>query len=339
MNVDKIKVNGDPRVKYASTKVNGRTWCYLDAQPTSTPARGTIFLVHGWPDLSIAWRYQIPMLLDLKFRCIALDCTGYGRTGPSDNLSDYGFKAHADAIAGIAADIGAHQIILGGHDWGGAVVYRAAQWYPKLVSHVFSVCTPFMIAHEQYIDLESIVKGGLTNFGYQFQLGSEDHKVENVVNNEVMMRKFFKVVFGGRLSSGKPGLTPEHGLDLEALKSDEVSMTPLLSEEEFEFYVSEFLRNGLEGPCNWYRTRRLNFEQEKPLQNKDHVSQPTLFIQALQDNILTPELSKGMDERIPNLTRGEVPSSHWALWQTAAQTNNIINEWFQNVVLASKPTL
>jgi pimeloyl-ACP methyl ester carboxylesterase len=36
--------------------------------------------IHGFPDLSIGWRYQIPHILKLGFRVIAPDCIGYGRS-------------------------------------------------------------------------------------------------------------------------------------------------------------------------------------------------------------------------------------------------------------------
>ena len=35
---------------------------------------------HGFPDLAVGWRYQIPILLQLEFRVIAVDCLGYGET-------------------------------------------------------------------------------------------------------------------------------------------------------------------------------------------------------------------------------------------------------------------
>ena len=41
---------------------------------------GTVFLIHGFQDLSFGWRYQIPMLLDQGFRVAAIDCIGYGGT-------------------------------------------------------------------------------------------------------------------------------------------------------------------------------------------------------------------------------------------------------------------
>ena len=52
---------------------------YLDAAAQGEQ-KGTIFLIHGFPDLSLGWRYQIPMLTELGFRCIAIDCMGYGNT-------------------------------------------------------------------------------------------------------------------------------------------------------------------------------------------------------------------------------------------------------------------
>lgn len=36
--------------------------------------------VHGWPDLSLGWRYQIPLLVNLGFRVVVPDMMGYGGT-------------------------------------------------------------------------------------------------------------------------------------------------------------------------------------------------------------------------------------------------------------------
>lgn len=87
-----------------------------------------------------------------------------------------------------------------------------------------------------------------------------------------------------------------------------------------------------------YRTRKVNWEDDKAMsaEARKGLKQPTLFIQALNDNILIPEMSKGMEAKIPNLTRGEVKSGHWALWQTPHETNDIIKGWFESVVFGGK---
>lgn len=36
--------------------------------------------IHGFPDLAVAWRYQIPMLRAKGLRVVAPDCLGYGQT-------------------------------------------------------------------------------------------------------------------------------------------------------------------------------------------------------------------------------------------------------------------
>jgi soluble epoxide hydrolase/lipid-phosphate phosphatase len=130
---------------------------------------------------------------------------GYGETGAPEDLQLYGFKAHSDAIAGIAKAIGVHSIILGGHDWGGAVVYRVAQWEPKLVSHVFSIATPYFNVSESFVPAEMVVKF-LPNFGYQLQFGSEDSKVEKATEDEEVRRKFLTAMYGGKLSSGRKAM-------------------------------------------------------------------------------------------------------------------------------------
>ena len=101
------------------------------------------------------------------------------------------------------------------------------------------------------------------------------------------------------------------------------------------------MKNEFSGPCNWYRTRKVNFEDEKsmPAEQRKGVSQPTLFVQAMQDNILTSDLVKGMDKSIPNLTSGQVNASHWALWHTPKETNELIKNWFDGVVFGGKSKL
>ncbi|KAK3063974.1 hypothetical protein LTR53_018684, partial [Teratosphaeriaceae sp. CCFEE 6253] len=172
---------------------------------------------------------------------------GYGETGTSTNLQDFTYKTHADAIAGIAKAIGVSRIIIAGHDWGGMVVYRAAQWYPDLITHVCSVATPYMAVYDKFTTTEDLVKGPLPKFGYQLQCGSEDHKVEKVVQGETRMRRFLTGMYGGRARSGRIAMVPETGVDLEMMadEGDEIAPSPLLNQDEMDYYVAQFTKNGI----------------------------------------------------------------------------------------------
>jgi hypothetical protein len=124
-------------------------------------------LDHSRP-LPVSPRYQIPLFASLGLRSIAVDCMGYGDTGVSDDLRDYSYKTHADVVAAIARAIGARSVVMGGHDWGGATVYRVAQWYPDLVSHVFSVCTPYPTVVKPFISTRQLSEtvGGVRSVGW-----------------------------------------------------------------------------------------------------------------------------------------------------------------------------
>lgn len=107
------------------------------------------------------------------------------------------------------------------------------------------------------------------------------------------------------------------------------TLLTLFCSQELAFYTDSFHHNNLAGPMNWYRTRRVNYEDELKLPDaqKNHIAQPVLFIQALKDDVLIPAMSAGMERVIPKLTRAEVPTGHWALWQAPARVNEIVGEW------------
>ena len=102
---------------------------------------------------------------------------------------------------------------------------------------------------------------------------------------------------------------------------------------------------------NWYRNREVNFKDELQyvppslpfppilvslhrinslnrhrLTNKT-INVPVLFIQGTRDEALPPSMSKGMEGLIPNLTRREVKTGHWALWEAPEKVNEFVGEW------------
>ena len=114
------------------------------------------------------------------------------------------------------------------------MIFRVAQWHPDLVTHIFSVCTPYFKVHDQYVSVEAMTKTGVPQFGYQLQFGSPDYKIEKVVTDETKMRKLLKGFYGGRAQSGKMFMTPEQGIDLILVEDDDFGMTPLLDEDVYE---------------------------------------------------------------------------------------------------------
>ncbi|KAF7545636.1 hypothetical protein G7Z17_g9023 [Cylindrodendrum hubeiense] len=319
--------------KIETAQIRGKNYKYIVGKPEGEPV-DTMVLVHGFPDLGFGWRCQVPYFMSLGFQVVVPDMIGYGGTDAPEALEEYRYKSVATDIKELAQKfVGEGQIILGGHDWGGAVAWRIAMWYPELVKAVFSVCTPYMSPSSTFVPLEAIIAAGhLPNFTYQLQFAGPD--VESKLQGKEKVRQFLNALYGGRGPNGEVGFKALDGVQFDNLPL--LGPAPLLSEEELNYYTQEYLRNGapeMRGPLNWYRLRKLNFDDELELAGKDHkFAMPALFITATDDVALPPSMSKGMDKHFDNLTRGEVKATHWALTQASEGVNAQVAKW-ANVVL------
>ncbi len=308
---------------------------YLLAPPSNTTAAraGTIVLLHGFPDLSYGWRYQIPYLNSLGYQVIAPDMLGYGRSSAPYNLDRFSLKSMSDDLATLIRRVVGknEQVILGGHDWGGAMVYRAALWHPELYRGIFSVCTPYFPPVTKYVDLKDQIEAGITpTFGYQLQL--RNPAIDARLQGAEKIRQVLLALYGGRTPEGKMGFDSLTGLIFENLPS--LGSSPLVSADDLEYYVREYLKNTMRGPLSWYRTAKINFDDELPLATAGDVSfpMPGLYIGAAMDTALPPKMSEGMEAYFDNgLTRGLVNSSHWALWHGAQGVNTIVGQWLASL--------
>lgn len=355
MPVDKLKPN-DPRVESLTALIRGKTYHYLHAKPWGVP-RATILLVHGWPDLAFGWRHQVPFLLSLGLRVVVPDMLGYGGSDAPQDLAPYSLRSVCDDLAELVRHVQSqsqsqsqssspqegdenNKIILGGHDWGGMVVWRFALWHPALLRGVFSVCTPYVPPSPTYHDLAATV-ARLPNFRYQLQLAGPDVERE-VGRDPAKLRGFLAGMYGARgPNGGEVVFSVDRGVHFENL--GKVGASPLLGEDELAFYVRQYARTGVRGPLNWYRTRRINYEEELALlggeggdgkgQQAPKVVPPALMIVATKDAALPPSMAEGMGASFESLRMAEVEGSHWALWEpTAEQTNGHIGKFVEELL-------
>lgn len=330
MVVDKLKPN-DQRVQSLTANVRGKTYKYILAKPEGTP-RATALLIHGWPDLGFGWRYQVPYLTSLGLQVIVPDMLGYGGTDAPQDLSLYSLKSVSDDMAELLAQVigRGERIVLGGHDWGGALVWRFALWHPELLHGVFSVCTPFLPPSPTYLDLPRVV-GLLPNFRYQVQLAGPDVERE-VASDPAKIRGLLTGLYGARGPAGEDVFTTDFGVHFEHL--DKMGECPLLDAAEVDFYVDQYARNGMRGPLNWYRTRRHNYDEELALlkDGRTRVTAPCLVVVAEDDPALPPRMSEGMEAHCDSLTRATVGGTHWALWDSTEGVNAAIGKFVEEVL-------
>jgi pimeloyl-ACP methyl ester carboxylesterase len=222
----------DPRVTHEYAILNGHRYHYFLGVPKDGKYKTTVFLIHGWPDLAIGWRYQIPYLIDMGCRVVAPDMMGYGETGapvtPPNSLYLYGNKRASDDLAELAKQLGSSKITIGGHDWGGLIAWRFAAYHPDLVEHLFVVCTAYTTPHKDYISTEDLVNGPMPQFGYQLHLASGE--IEKQLTTKEHMNAFIRGVYGkARTPKKEVVFSPTKGLIIDKLP--ELGPTYILSEK------------------------------------------------------------------------------------------------------------
>ena len=104
-------------------------------------------------------------------------------------------------------------------------MYRVCLYHPEIVSHLITICTPYIPPAKEYVPLETIVKEWLPNFAYQLQLRGPD--VEAKITSREQIKQFLNAAYGGRGPNGEAGFRVTEGVIFQNLPI--LGPTPLLS--------------------------------------------------------------------------------------------------------------
>lgn len=108
----------------------GPLWLhYVDEGPRSGPV---VVLLHGNPTWSFMWR-DVIRALSPTVRCVAPDHIGMGLSDRPQDFS-YRLEDHAANVRALVEHIGADDVILIAHDWGGMIGMSAAVEVPERFS-------------------------------------------------------------------------------------------------------------------------------------------------------------------------------------------------------------
>ena len=101
-----------------------------------------VVLLHGFPQDSTAWSAVEPLLHAAGLRTLAPDQRGYSPGARPQGRAAYALhEISADVVALLDA-AGVQRAHLVGHDWGGAVVWDAAERYPDRFGSAVPISTP-----------------------------------------------------------------------------------------------------------------------------------------------------------------------------------------------------
>jgi pimeloyl-ACP methyl ester carboxylesterase len=114
--------------------VNGVSLHVVD-EGTGTP----VLLLHGFPDSSYLWRHQIAALVDAGFRVIAPDLRGFGQSDKPPAVHEYALPVIIGDVTAIMDRVGIPRAHVVGHDWGAAVAWMVAAFFPDRVDRLVAL--------------------------------------------------------------------------------------------------------------------------------------------------------------------------------------------------------
>uniref|UniRef100_K3W993 AB hydrolase-1 domain-containing protein n=1 Tax=Globisporangium ultimum (strain ATCC 200006 / CBS 805.95 / DAOM BR144) TaxID=431595 RepID=K3W993_GLOUD len=312
---------------------------FVDVGPRdATP----VVLLHGWPDFSFAWRYQVGEL-SKKYRVIAPDMRGFGRSSVPREIGAYGSKNITSDLSKLLDFLNLPRAVFVGHDWGGNIVYRMCLYHPDRVLAVAGICTPYFPPSDTYVSLDALV-ATVPSFAYMKFLADDTEASSKHL--EIAPRQLFTAVY-------RP---PQPAQDAE--KNDDVAPKPtfldvlrgighsshpvythrseLLSQEELDFYVSEYTKSGFKGAVNFYATRELDFETERDLPRI--IPHQALYVGAGRDPVLKPELAAHMPQVVPRIEFALVEEGgHWLLWSNKQEVTDVLLKWLDKLDTTASP--
>uniref|UniRef100_A0A673TVP7 Bifunctional epoxide hydrolase 2 n=1 Tax=Suricata suricatta TaxID=37032 RepID=A0A673TVP7_SURSU len=267
---------------------------------------------------------KIPALAQAGFRVLALDMKGYGESSAPPEIEEYSLEVLCKEMVTFLDKLGITQAVFIGHDWGGLLVWTMALFYPERVRAVASLNTPFVPADPRVPPMERIKANPVFDYQLYFQEpGVAEAELEQ--NLSRTFKSFFRASDEAFLSVSR---VCERG-GLFVTTPQEPSLSHIVTEEDIQFYVQQFKKSGFRGPLNWYRNMEVNWLWGcTGLGRKILV--PALMVTAEKDAVLTPKMSKHMEDWIPNLKRGHIEDcGHWTQMEKPTELNQILIEWLE----------
>jgi pimeloyl-ACP methyl ester carboxylesterase len=301
-----------------------------------------LIFVHGWPELSLSWRHQLPAFAALGFRCVAPDMRGYGRSNTYTRHEDFAQELIVGDMLELLASLGREKAVWIGHDWGGPVVWNMASHHPDKVVGVASLCVPYLAAGftlETVVPLvdRAIYPAETHPAGqWDYQFFYEESFDKAVKGFEANIRNVVKALFrkGDPSRVGQPAPTSRvraAGGWFGGGACPDVPRDPdVITEQDWEAYTAALTRNGFFGPDSWYMNHKANGDYARRSVNGGKLAMPVLFLHGAYDTTcetMTSRLAEPMRADCADLAEVVVKSGHWMAQEQPVAVNAALAQW------------
>tara|TARA_B100000686_G_C16686127_1_gene914912 strand:+ start:412 stop:1326 length:915 start_codon:yes stop_codon:yes gene_type:complete len=258
--------------------------------------------LHGFPENSFSWRYQLPMLAKKGFKAWAPNLRGYGNSSKPVGIHSYSLENLMADVAALIDVSRCKNIVLIGHDWGAVIAWFFTMRKIRKLDRLI-ICN---VPHPAKMDLRrnwsQLRKSWYIFF---FQLPRIPEMILGAKNAKLVGQMI-------KRSSSSPSMFPSEVID----KFTESASQPGSLEAMINYYRGLIRGGGMR------RQAQLGF----PL-----IDIPTLMIWGEEDVALSKKTTLGTDEFVTDLTLRYLPRvSHWCQQEQPDIVNLMISNFIDN---------
>lgn len=312
-----------------------------------------IVFVHGWPELSLSWRHQLPCFASLGFRAVAPDLRGYGRSSVYPEHASYALAHVVQDMLELLDALERDKAVWVGHDWGSPVVWSLASHHPDRCHAVANLCVPYLAQGFTPATLVPLVDRRVYPEA-EFPVGQWDYQLFYLESFDKARRTFeanprntVKALFrkgnpkGKDLPSRTASVRKAGGWFGGAAEAPAVPLdADVLTEDDLNTYATSLQRNGFFGPDSYYMNPDRNADYARRAQNGGRIDLPVLFLHGEYDytcETVSSRLAEPMRHDCPNLSEVVIASGHWMAQEKPIEVNAAIARWLATAVPTAWP--
>ena len=294
-----------------------------------------VILMHGWPELSLSWRHQVPVLTQAGWRVAVPDMRGYGASDKPAETEAYTLDTIADDMQAVAQGLGAEHWVAVGHDWGAPVAWRCALRFKESVAGVFGLSVPHS-GPPPIPFLDIIEKRFPNQFFYMRYFQTPGVAEEEFVQAgwTSALKRVFYAASGVGVADRVRREIPRDSTMLASMDDPPAGPLSFMTDRELQAYASAFAAGGFRGPLDWYRNFPRNAADARAY-GDNVIRQPAGFVAGDREMVLAmlPGQLEHQREKCADL-RVEVSlpgAGHWVQQERPAEVNAVLVSFLNQI--------
>lgn len=289
----------------------------LSCRTSGAKGRPVLMFLHGFPEAAFVWDGLLEHFARPEnggFRCIAPNLRGFEQSSAPAEAAAYRPKHLVQDIAALIALEGGQLECLVAHDWGGAVAWNLAAGHPALMKKLAIINSPHPGTFLRELQHSPAQQAASAYMNFLIRPDAEALLAEDDFRR---LWEFFT--------------------HMGAADGPHAWLTAALREQYRGIW-----RQGLTGPCNYYRASPLRPPRPGPPHNDPaaaavtipremlEVHLPTLVLWAMDDIALPAALLDGLEDYVPQMTLQRIAgATHWILHEQPALVTAYLRDFLR----------